>query len=492
MQFYSKKTLLTALPVMALAFAGCDDDDETNGSVDLGPGVDIGTTDLGGGNGLTCAGTQQDSITVGGETITDPTGAGRPFCIFNAAGAENVVDQDMDWTPAQIYILTGTEQGQAVSLETGNTLNIAAGTTIYAEGVPLVIRPGAMINVNGSETAPVTITSINRLSSSVNAAPGDHGGLVVAGNAPANCGVPCSAEAELPDYGGNDPLDNSGTIRYLRIEFGGFSIDPENQLNGLSLYAVGAGTTIEYVHIHRNFDDGIEWFGGTVDAKYLLITGCEDDSLDWTDGWTGRAQYVAVQQWPVGATEHGIEADSNGDAPDTMPRSAPVFSNMTIVVRGDHTGTQRGMLLRRGTGGQFWNSIVVSENDTTADDGTATLIEVRDPETLNNQLAFQNDILHPNIYTARDPVTPMEVQMVVEADASVTVADTMVTPGDVLIDPINTMSPNLGILTGGPADGYMVGEPGDSFFDTVNFIGAIDPNDDWTMAPWISYPTGAE
>src|SRR5690606_625608 len=109
-----------------------------------------------------------------------------------------------------------------------------------------------------------------------------------------------------------DPADNSGVLRYVRLEWTGGKVNDTNELNGIAFQGVGSGTVVEYVHVHGGDDDSIEWFGGTVNAKYLLATAPGDDGLDWTDGYTGKIQYAIVQQWPrVSSSDpNGIEADN--------------------------------------------------------------------------------------------------------------------------------------------------------------------------------------
>src|SRR5690606_6280547 len=118
-------------------------------------------------------------------------------------------------------------------------------------------------------------------------APGQWGGLVICGRAPINKGATASAEVSELTYGGSVVNDNSGSIRYLRIEYSGFAYNSEKEFNGRSLFGVGNGTTIEYVQVHEGADDGVEFFGGTVNTKYLVATSNEDDQFDWTEGWNG-------------------------------------------------------------------------------------------------------------------------------------------------------------------------------------------------------------
>ena len=130
-------------------------------------------------------------------------------------------------------------------------------------------------------------------------------------------------------------------------------MDPENQLNGIAFQGVGSGTSVEFVQVYNNLDDGIEFFGGTVNAKYIVLTGNADDSLDWTDGWQGSIQYLQIDQ-ADDAGDNGIEADNREGDENAQPRSMPSIANMTI---NGNIG-ERGILLRRGTGAFIYNSYV--------------------------------------------------------------------------------------------------------------------------------------
>ena len=160
---------------------------------------------------------------------------------------------------------------------------------------------------------------------------GEWGGIVVNGLATINKGTDCELAANICEregegdsglYGGDDDTDNSGTFRYMQVRYAGFAFTADNELNGIAFQGVGYGTTIEYVHVHNGADDGIEFFGGTANAKYIVVTGADDDSIDWTNGYRGYIQYAIVMQNPNQAnTDQGIEADSNSSNNDALPRA---------------------------------------------------------------------------------------------------------------------------------------------------------------------------
>ena len=247
-------------------------------------------------------------------------------------------------------------------------LTIEPGTRIVGKAGAdfLAISRGSQIFAEGTETAPIVFTTGNTGSTDR----GQWGGLVLNGNAPINtCGTysvenPCEATGEGPGtkgtgvYGGNNPADNSGVLKYVRVEFAGFEISPDNELNGISFQGVGNGTLVDYIQVHKNSDDGVEFYGGTVDIKHVLLTGNKDDSMDWTSGWVGRAQFVIIDQFED-AANNGIEADNLKSPMDATPRSNPILSNFTIL--GSKGAAAKGgssLLLRKGSAVEMNNSIM--------------------------------------------------------------------------------------------------------------------------------------
>jgi hypothetical protein len=190
-------------------------------------------------------------------------------------------------------------------------LTIDAGVTIIGSSGAdyLVISRGSEIRSNGTAGAPVIMTSradFAGANQSPNDDRGQWGGLVINGRAPINAcidgtatggtaGCEKSGEGSSGLFGGAVADDSSGSLAYTRVQFAGFRVNAEDELNGIAFQATGSGTDVNYVQVHNNEDDGIEFFGGATNAKYLVLTGIADDSLDYTDGWTGNVQYVIVQ-----------------------------------------------------------------------------------------------------------------------------------------------------------------------------------------------------
>jgi len=240
-----------------------------------------------------------------------------------------------------------------------STLTIEPGTVIKGLGTTppgmLVVRRSSRILAVGTAAQPIVFTSAMPVGQR---ARGDWGGLIVNGRAPVNECYPaggCLGEGSSGPYGGNVPADNSGVLKYVRVEFAGHVFTSDDELNGIALQGVGSGTEVDFVQVHQNKDDGVEMFGGTVNLKHVLVTGCADDQFDWTFGWTGMAQFVVMQLWADDA-DNGIEADNNENNHDATPVSDPLLANVTIVAaEGD---ADVGSQFRRGTGVLFANSLI--------------------------------------------------------------------------------------------------------------------------------------
>ena len=208
--------------------------------------------------------------------IIDPDGGVNPGPVNNELKGN--IESDLTLDPSVSYKLTGQ-----LNVLSGVTLTIPAGTKITANAgteVYIAIQKGAEIAVNGTRSNPVIMTSVN-------AQAGDWGGLLLLGNAVTTEGVDAKAEVGGFIYGGTDNTDNSGSIDYLVIEGAGAQINAKSQYNGLTLYAVGSGTSINNVALINGADDGVEFFGGTVSVTNLYLENNEDDAIDWTEGWNG-------------------------------------------------------------------------------------------------------------------------------------------------------------------------------------------------------------
>ena len=237
------------------------------------------------------------------------------------------------------YQLTGK-----LVIANGAKLVIPAGTKIVGTGGTssyIAVAQGGKIEINGTQTNPVVLTGKDKT-------PGNWGGLVICGKAPINKGTTATSEVADLTYGGTEVADNSGSIKYLRIEYAGALFSADKEFNGLSLFGVGNGTTIEYVQLHNGSDDGIEFFGGTVNTKYIVSTYNEDDQFDWTEGWNGTNEFwYGKERADMG--NRGIEADNNSSNNVATPIANPTIKNVTLIGRGATGEEPDAMKLRQGT-----------------------------------------------------------------------------------------------------------------------------------------------
>lgn len=278
-----------------------------------------------------------------------------------------------------VYTLSGY-----VKVQPGATLTIQAGTKIVGDttvaGSSLWILRGAKINAQGTASNPIVFTSAR---SPGNRKPGDWGGIIIIGNARINrTANPIFTEGPqntAENYaGGTDDNDNSGTMRYVRIEFAGSDVSggKGQELNSLSLYAVGRGTTLEYIESMAGLDDSFEFFGGTVDTRYLVSYEAGDDHFDTSEGYRGRNQFMIALQTrqiqpragsgtlstdPRGFEGDGCENDKAGCTYANTPYSLPVFANFTVIGPGPGVFAQsdgNGAVVRRGAGATLVNGII--------------------------------------------------------------------------------------------------------------------------------------
>ncbi|HTO34991.1 MAG TPA: hypothetical protein VLZ72_02045 [Flavobacterium sp.] len=256
------------------------------------------------------------------------------------------------------YLLTGKLQ-----VNDGATLRIEAGAKIEATDVEsstpeiryIAVAQGGKINVQGTATNPVVMTSTTK-------EPGAWGGLVICGKAPINKATSASAEVSDLTYGGTDPNDSSGSIKYLRLEYTGYAYNSEKEFNGVSFFGVGSGTVVEYVQSYEGSDDQFEWFGGTVNAKYLVAINAStsnvgDDIFDWTEGWSGTGENWYGKRTNGG--NRGIEADNNSSTHTATPISNPTIKNLTLIGSGSSIGNEdQAIKLRVGTKANFDNLVL--------------------------------------------------------------------------------------------------------------------------------------
>lgn len=409
------------------------------------------------------------------------------------------ITSSQHWTKDKTYRLRGY-----VYVDGNSTLTIDPGTKIVSNkdsaGV-LVIYKGSKISAVGTADNPIVFTS-----NETDKKPGDLGGLVIVGLATGNGNhavLEGGVDAAHSTFGGTNDADNSGSIQYVRIEYGGKAVNPGDEINGLSMYAVGSGTTVDHVEVIRGLDDAFEFFGGAFNAKYLIAYNCADDDFDMDDGFHGKVQFAVSVKDPAftdnkgttGDISNNFEVDNTTDANGYLktPITSPTLSNFTAIGPNNAAGTSAdygyGMRWRRGSKFILGNAIVMGgqkagldiDNDPTAQfyiDGTS---------------GFKNSLLNAvtSVYKTDKlsavSLTDVALKALVETrDGS----KSFTSATDIgLTDPFNNAAPNLlpksgtvSATTAAKFDGALA----DAFFTKVTYIGAIDPAaTDWTKAAWV-------
>jgi hypothetical protein len=425
-----------------------------------------------------------------------------------------------------------------VFVQSGVTVTIDPGTTVVGVKNPtqnggptnisaLIFQRGSKINAAGSPSQPIIMTSQPHFEGgSGNIS--DWGGLTINGAAPVNCpGGECLAEGLVGvPFGGSNPNDSSGKLEYVRVEFSGKELSPDNELNIITYNGVGAGTVLDHVQANVGFDDCNEWFGGTVNGKFIVSSACGDDLFDTQLGTVGKFQYyLGVYYNPTmqNAGNNGFEWDNNENGFDLLPRNAPKTCNVTLIGTRLQTNaigenTEQASNFRRGTAGIVANTIAEHFRNSgwaLNDNATATQACSTGQFVVEHSLLFDNGFDPGGAKqvkgTATSPCTP----------ASWYAALSAVNPSD----PTQTgTDPQLGADTTGLVYGTHVGtdtptnvdqfipsgsSPGvatvslvnslamdcktiDPFFDTTNYVGALRPGDsaaNWLTTPWISFET---
>lgn len=428
--------------------------------------------------------------------------------VVGCTRAEDDEDEDI-LTPPDNTILSGTlSQNKILTADkawtlkgyvyvpNGVTLTIEPGTTIISDVTDkgaLCIERGGKIMANGTAAQPIVFTSGKGDGSK---APGDWGGLVILGKATTNRSSTPVIEGGLDrPYGGTDDNDNSGVLKYVRIEYAGVAAFANSEINGLTLGGVGRGTTLENIQVIYGNDDAYEFFGGTVDAKNLVAYATADDDFDFDFGYRGRIQFAVALRDPQfvdnGDAGNGIEADNDGTGSTATPVTKPMLSNFTFIGPNNASGTLANHNFanrwRRAVQFNLHNSVMLGWQK-----GGFSMESAATAQAYKDGLStFKNNIVHANATAdifrvdgaAAGVLTKeqLEAKALAEGNLKQTSAD------GVLTAPFSITNPNLAPVAGGPAaSGADFAGMDAAFFTPTTYRGAVGTTN-WLQG-WTRFP----
>lgn len=451
------KKFVLACTVALTTLSGCikvSIDDSVNSTGPSGPGG--------------CTGTKQDII-ICNKIIT------------------GVIDENVT-LPKGKYTLKGY-----VFVNNRAVLTLAPGTIIVSDTVQkgaLIVERNSRLFAEGTASEPIVFTSGKAPG---NRKPGDWGGIVLLGNAPTNRSTTPIIEGGInSEYGGSIAADNSGSLKYVRIEFAGIAADPNSEINGLTCGGVGSGTTLENIQVSYGNDDAYEFFGGTVNAKNIIAFATADDDFDFDFGFTGRLQFGISLRDPLfvdgGDAGNGIECDNDGSGTVASPRTRPQLSNFTFCGPNGATGTLANHNFntrwRRSTHFVLRNSILMGyakggfqfESDSTAQ------------SYIDGRSTFRHNLVHavtePYKVSSTSLINAAGVKTKAEGVDS---CKSYAAAADILLEnPFNLAAPNFAPKAGSPATAANAA----SFYNLPNFtvttyVGAVGTNN-WLQG-WTSF-----
>ena len=416
------------------------------------------------------------------------------------SGVLQITDADISrnttWTANNQYVLNGL-----VFVEEGETLTIEPGTVIKgkpgqgAEASALVVARGGKIFAEGTAEAPIIFTAeADDASDPEDFGSTDRGlwgGVIVLGratlNSPSDSGSPITDNIEGIDinetrgrFGGNDDTDNSGVLRYISIRHGGTLIGADNEINGLTLGAVGSGTTLEFIEVFANLDDGIEFFGGTASVKFASVSYCGDDSFDYDQGWRGKGQFWFTIQ--DGDSGDGGEHDGDIDDNTRLPIAKPTIYNATFIGGGIDSGNgKRAFHIRDNAGAEYYNSIFTDFNGRAVDVADDSLARAQ-----AGDVDFRNNLFWA--FGAGDSATTIAnanaTFLFTETDRLNQIADPKLTGISRDYDEVLDPRP----MAESPALSNALFPVNDAFFTNVGFQGAFGA-ENWA-AQWTALATG--
>ena len=403
------------------------------------------------------------------------------------------------WTANKVYLLKGI-----VKIENGVTLTVEPGTVVKggqaadgSKATCLLVDKGAKLIAIGTAEKPIVFTSGQPKGER---GYGDWGGIVMFGNAPGNKTNPQYEGGVIPGtYGGNNPADNSGTLKYVRIEFAGFPFEQDRELNSLTMCGVGNGTSIDYVQCSYNNDDAFEWFGGTVNAKHLVAFKTNDDCWDVDQGFSGNIQFgVSIADPTIAdiSTKNGFEVDNDAGGTNEGPKTSAVFSNMTVIGAFKDTSDVRDPLhgrgghLRRNNQISIFNTIIMGWREGIRMDGANTFANFR------GNVGFMQNIIfagHKRNFNGAAGVTAADFQTFFDSTGNNNRKFNL--NSEVMLeDAFNFTAPNFRPKTGSPAltgGSFTNSKISGSFFTPTTYVGAFG-SEDWT-ATWTEFdPINAE
>lgn len=315
------------------------------------------------------------------ESTTENTVAGFQVNAGDLQGS--ISSGSVSLNASETYILTGAlivKEGAVLTIPAGTIITAAAGTSTSAY---IGVERGAKIYINGTAAAPVVMTSETQEA-------GSWGGLAIAGYGITNAGTNVTSEVGDLTYGGADNTDNSGVVTYLRVEYTGATFTNEKEFNGVTLFGVGSGTVFSNVSSVNGGDDGIEFFGGAVNAKNLVSINSGDDSIDFADGFVGSIEGAYIK----GITKAGIEGSNNGDNGDATPVTSATVSNVTMVVDG--LGNSEGAIyFKEGGGNITYTNIYV--------DGISLGMKIKSTDAAANTRLANGDLVITNFNYVNTP-----------------------------------------------------------------------------------------
>jgi hypothetical protein len=433
----------------------------------------------------------------------------------NVVEVSGEISTNTTWSASKIYLLKGF-----VYVSNGATLTIEPGTIIKgdkASKATLIVTRGSKINATGTADKPIVFTSALPAGARDK---GDWGGVILLGKAPTNQGTDVKIEGGpvaptgkdekvYTFFGGTDPADNSGTLKYVRIEYAGVEYTVNSEINGLTLGGVGNGTTLDYIQVYRSGDDAFEWFGGTVNAKHLLAIGTWDDDFDTDFGYSGNIQFALAQRVPLKADQsgsNGFESDNNGNGTDETPKTSAVFSNITVIgpiqkaAAAIDANYQNGAQIRRNSSISILNSIITGfPVGLYIDDTKVTTAGSTSTNYTSGSLVFANNLIY-GTKGLEVSVSTASVATAIEAKLRTdNIFDKALFAGAVMTNPYmfgadlgvpgsTVGTTNFTVLAGSAAASgalFTDAKVSGSFFEKVAYKGAFGTTD-WT-ASWAHF-----